>query len=64
MKNFASQSSTAVEDHDDQKLFEINNVEGVELQNPNSSLSADGMPAQRRKGAFRPEADLEAEVLI
>jgi len=59
MENFASQSSTAVEDHDEEKLDEINDVERVERESPNFPLSAEGMPAQRRKGAFRPEAALK-----
>jgi putative DNA primase/helicase len=62
--NFACQSSTAAKDCYDVKRKEINDVEGVELQNRDFHVSADGMPGQRRQEAFRPEADLEAEVLI
>ncbi len=62
--NFASQPSTAVEDYDEKKLHKINDVEGVEHQSSNFRAFAEGMPAQRRMGAFRAEADVEAEVLI
>jgi putative DNA primase/helicase len=64
IENSAWRSSTTVEDHDKEKANKINNVEGVELQSTNFPLSAEGMPAQRRNRAIRPEADLEAEVLI
>lgn len=62
--NLASQPSTAVEDYDEKKLHKINDVEGAEHQSSNFRAFAEGMPAQRRMGAFRAEADVEAEVLI
>jgi hypothetical protein len=48
-----------VEDHDDKKLFRINKVEDVELQNPDSPLSADGMPAQGERKRFAPRQTLK-----
>lgn len=63
-EKFSSQSSTVVEDWDKEKANDINDVEGVEHQSSNFGAFAEGMPAQRRKGAFRAEADVEAEVLI
>jgi hypothetical protein len=58
------QSSTAVEHRDNEKINKINEVEGVERQNPNFPVFAEGMPALRRKGAFRADANVEAEMLI
>ncbi len=63
-EDFASQSSTAVEDGDEKIFHEIKEVEGVELENPDFPIFEEGMPAQGKKGACRPEAELEAEVLI
>jgi hypothetical protein len=63
-EKFSLQSSTAVEHRDNEKINKINEVEGVERQNPNFPVFAEGMPALRRKGAFRADANVEAEVLI